>query len=907
MINWLLSLRIRAQLMLVITAAISVALLMAGSVVALTTARSAHRALAGRLETQARVTAIDSSAAVSFDDGDAATRTLQGLEADAAIAQAEILRPDGSLLARAEFANRNAGAADAIEVRADVMLPEKIGTVVLRANTAEVNANIAHQILNLSAVMASVLALALAVSAKLQELVSRPIATLAEAVTQVAHSRDFGVRVPAQGSREVRELVGSFNFMLERLEEGAAQLQAYQSGLEQQVAARTAELGAALAEAQSAARAKSEFLTNMSHEIRTPMNGVIGMLDLLHAQGLEGESRTMLDTARNSADALLTLINDILDFSKIEAGKLTLENIDVQLRPLAEEVALLFTRQASRKNVEVTCAIHNDVPEVIGADPTRLRQILANLMGNAIKFTERGEVLLGVRVRAPRDSATPVLQILIRDTGIGMSEAAQRGLFTVFTQADSSTTRRYGGTGLGLAITKKLIDAMGGTIRVKSQPGEGSTFSIFLPFEARSGAPERLPRPLAGLKALIVDDNATNRCIFEHYVSSEQMQYQSVESGRAGLAAVRAAASTGAPFDIVLLDHLMPEMDGIDFLSELRADPDIGATKCVVLSSLGGELATHSDLRVAGWLSKPVRKSQLREILARVAGRSFDEAPQPRHAEPGASFNGARVLLVEDNRVNQEVARRLLSTLGVQTAVAENGQQAILAIQAGGFDLVLMDCQMPVMDGYEATRVVRDRERSCGPGAVSQHLPILAMTANALPGDREKCLAAGMDDYLTKPIKRDALAGALGRWLPQSAARSGGPVIGAVPDLKPVPVAGLPVLDEAVFAQLRSLMGEGMADVIETYLTDTPAQIAAMSDALAKCDLAVVGRAAHSLKSSSGALGVAALEARAQELEVHASAGGGFIEAQRLVESLRGAFVLARPQLIATLPSREVS
>lgn len=872
MINRFLSLPIRAQLLWVITASISVALLTAGSVLSVTTYKTAHTALFKRLQTQARIAAVNSSAAVSFDDPEAAARTLAGLEADSAIVEAKLLRTDGSLLAHAAFGPNRELTSNPIEVRADVLFPDKIGTVVLRASTGEVDSDITRQLLTLSLVMGSVLALAFIVAAKLQELISRPITALADAVGRVEHSQDFGDRVPVQGSYEVRELVRSFNSMMSRLEAGATQLQAYQTGLEQQVAARTAELGTALEEARQAARAKSEFLTNMSHEIRTPMNGVIGMLDLLHGQPLGGEAWTMVETARNSADALLTLINDILDFSKIEAGKLVLENIDVEIRPLAEEIALLFTRQARKRNVEVSCAIHNDVPEVIGGDPTRLRQIISNLMGNAIKFTERGEVVIGIRVKQPRTAAAdgqpakPVLQILVHDTGIGMSPEAQHKLFSAFTQADSSTTRRYGGTGLGLAITKKLIDAMGGTIRVRSEPGRGSTFSIFLPLEVRSQASNAAPKPLIGVKALVVDDNETNRCIFEHYLDQEQMIHHSVASAQSGLDAVRIAAAAGAPFDVVLLDFAMPGMDGMDFLRELRADPLIAGTKCVVLSSLGGETEAGRALPVAGWLPKPVRKSQLHELLARVAGRGGALLRERPAAVPVTRFENAKVLLVEDNKVNQEVARRLLLTLGIASVLAEDGQRAVEAVKSSEFDLVLMDCQMPVMDGYETTRVIREWERERDRGRESRRVPVVAMTANALPGDREKCLAAGMDDYLTKPIKRDALAAALERWLTESGARpSAVPVAAAGSDSAP--------LNDQVFNQLASVMGEDMADLIDAYLSDTPVQVTAMLEALAAGDREVFRRAAHSLKASSAALGATQVETAARELESIARTG----------------------------------
>jgi two-component system, sensor histidine kinase and response regulator len=931
MMNWLLSRRIRAQLMIVITTATGVALLLAGAVVAMTTYDAAHSALLSRLQTQARVAAINSSAAVSFDDADAAARTLRGFEADSAIVEAQVLRADGSLLARATFGEAPDSGIKLVDVSADIMFPERIGTVQLKASTAEIDAKTTHQIRNLCVVLVSVLAVALIVSAKLQELISSPIAALADAAGKVAQSQDFGLRVPARGSLELQELVEAFNSMLGKLEANSHQLQVYHTGLEREVAARTAELGTALVEAQQAARAKAEFLANMSHEIRTPMNGVIGMLDLLHTQALGRDSRTMVDTARNSADALLVLINDILDFSKLEAGKLTLENIDVELRPLAEDVALLFTRQASAKGVEVSCAVHNDVPPVIAGDPTRLRQILSNLMGNAIKFTAQGEVVLGIRVRKSRAKTiggkTPeMLQILVQDTGIGMTAEAQERLFSAFTQADNSTTRRYGGTGLGLAITKRLIDAMGGTIRVSSQAGRGSTFSVFIPLEARPVLPEIRSRHLVGLRALIVDDNETNRCVLEHYLAQEEMQYESVASARAALESLHAAAAAGNSFDVVLLDHVMPDMDGVEFLRAIRHDECVADVKCIVLSSLGGELLQEAELGVAAWLSKPVRKSQLYEVLARVAGRQSVQIPREQTGAPTAMFHDRRVLLVEDNLVNQEVARRLLATLGVQAEVVENGQQAVDAARGGEFDLVLMDCQMPVMDGYEATRTLRAWERSDGG---DRHVPIIAMTANALPGDREKCLAAGMDDYLTKPIKREALAGALGRWLrasvaaieEQSAPVDGAPQSGQCHTLAdgPAPEAsaselsaggalagespltiGQALIDEQLLTELADLMGEGMAELIETYLTDTSAQIAAMAQAIADCDHIVLTRAAHSLKASSAALGVVALESIAKQLEAHSLAGGSFEQASESVGMLRHTFAAIRPRLMTS-------
>jgi signal transduction histidine kinase/DNA-binding response OmpR family regulator/HPt (histidine-containing phosphotransfer) domain-containing protein len=654
---------------------------------------------------------------------------------------------------------------------------------------------------------------------------------------------------------------------------------------------------------EEANRAKSSFLANMSHEIRTPMNGVIGMLDLLHREQLGTEARSMLETARNSADTLLSLINDVLDFSKIDAGRLTLEKIDVELRPMAEEIATLFASQAQGKGVELSCAVHNDVPAVLAGDPTRLRQIMTNLVGNAVKFTEHGEVLLGVQLRdsgtgtpggAPADSV--IVQIVVQDTGIGIAPGTIDRLFEAFTQADGTTTRRYGGTGLGLAITKRLVDAMGGSIKVTSAPGRGSTFSVFLPLEVRARQARPANQSLAGLKALVVDDNPTNRCILEHYLHHEQASFQSVASARAGLDSARAAARSGRAFDVVLLDYQMPEVDGIGFLRELRSDADLADTPCIVLSSLGDRVEEAQTLGVTAWLTKPVRRNQLQTLLAQIAGTEERGVAVAADVAAEARYKGARVLLVEDNTVNKIVAQRTLQTFGIEVQVATDGAQAVERIGSEPFDLVFMDCQMPVLDGYEATRQIRAWERSSGQ---RRRLPIVAMTANALQGDREKCLDAGMDDYLPKPIKRYVLAAALSRWLPQRLlqAQTSGNETAHPPLPSPRGHSNDAALDVAALSSLADLMGEGLAQVIGTYLEDTPRQITCIEDAIGRRDFSTVGRCAHGVKSSSYSLGAAAVGRAAEALETVARESGNWAEAGQLLSALQASFDAAQSKL----------
>jgi signal transduction histidine kinase/DNA-binding response OmpR family regulator len=778
--------RTRTVLMLTMGSAVAIALLIAGVVVGIADYHAGHLSLERRLQTQAAIMAVNSSAAVAFDDATAATQLLNGLRADAAITDAELRRADGTILASEQFTMAKADSAT-IEVTSPIRVGQVIGSVRLRASMTEVDGMIHREIVTLGMVMVATLVITLIFCTWLQGFVSRPIIALAATAAEVGRTRNYGARGSLGGSAEMQSLVAAFNSMMQELESSAALLKEHQDGLELQVSRRTAELAEALVTAREAVEAKAEFLANMSHEIRTPMNGVIGMLDLLHEQNLDAETRSMVDTARSSADSLLSLINDVLDFSKIEAGKLTLERIDVEVRPVAEEVATLFSRQAGAKGVEVSCVIQNDVPEIVCGDPMRLRQIMSNLVGNAVKFTDSGEIVLGVSLAPREDDATRTataaistdvtLQITVKDSGIGMSQEVQTNLFAAFTQADSSTTRKYGGTGLGLAITKKLVEAMSGSIEVTSAAGEGSTFSIFVPVQARVAAPK--PSTDSGalhkLKCLIVDENATNRYILDHYLTHAGATCSSAESGRDALQAAFAAGRAATPFDIVLLDYHMPDMDGIGFLRELRREPLTKNLKCIVLSSLGDRAIGFEELDIAAWLTKPVRRNHLFAVVSQTlsAGRTPDAAIAETRRP--ILHSTSRVLLAEDNAVNQMVAKRILQTFGIAPDIVNDGEQAVAAVKLQRYDMVLMDCQMPQMDGYDATRSIRAWEIAT---QKLHRLTIVAMTAHALQGDREKCLTAGMDDYLSKPIKREALAPVLQRWLAVSNSEAVDDVVG---------------------------------------------------------------------------------------------------------------------------------
>ena len=828
---------------------------------------AAHQQVNRQLHILAQATAFNVASTIMFYNEKEAKEALDVLQVDPEVLAARLMLPNRQLVA--EYKRTQSGSVTVDQqISVDVVWKnEAVGTLIMDVDLSALRQQMQRQIL--VAVITALIALVFAgiFAYRFTRIITRPLRLLSELAQSVGEKGNYSMRAEQTGDRdEVGLLTRRFNAMLDRIEVQDGELRKQQELLEQRVEERTYQLRQETERAEAASRAKSEFLAVMSHEIRTPLNGILGMTNMLIDSPLDAKQKRFARVARSSGEDLLTIINDILDFSKIEAGRLELEPRPFQLNGLLEDLAERYAPVAQGKGLELLC--NTPIPPLsVEGDSARLAQVLTNLLSNAIKFTAAGEVMLSLEHHVS-------LYFAVRDTGIGITPEQKSKLFNAFTQADTSMNRKYGGTGLGLAISQRLIKLMGGEILIESTFGQGSYFhfSLTLP-KAADLRNYPLVSGFENIRILVVDDNKTNLEILDYWLTSWGAHPVLAESAPQALALMQQAAATEQPFQLLLTDWMMPDMDGGALIEAVQLDSRLTETSIVVLSSAGMAAMPGIAARTT-YLLKPVRQSELHNLIARILagemvrnhnGVLTPAAPEQLLGENWLPKLKGRILLAEDNLVNQEVAMAMLQRIGLCIKIAGNGLDTTKLIEEESFDVVLMDCHMPVMDGFEATHTIRAREMSLA----LPKLPIIALTANAIVGDRENCLAKGMDDYLSKPFTIEQLHKVLAQWLPlrepneqeDDAIRSA--------NRAPVNVK----IDQKVLMQLKNLKAGLLVRIIDLYIESSPKLLLDMEQAVAQQDTNNLYKVAHSLKNSSANLGITDLTNLCRELEIKGREG----------------------------------